>query len=126
MDSLEITKPPPAHSASIDGVVANPASGSCCAPAASTPAREGLLKSWIGDRRVLAVAGLAVTGTGLGLGWDWLTAVGVAPLIVSAAPCLLMCALGLCMMGRGRQASTSQPNALADEPTARMEPPASL
>jgi protein SCO1/2 len=72
------------------------------------------LRSWVGDRRVLAVAGLAVTGTGLGLGWDWLTAVGVAPLIVSAAPCLLMCALGLCMMGRGHQASSSRRAGHAD------------
>ena len=49
---------------------------------------------------------LAVAGSGLMLGWDWLTAIGVAPLIVSAAPCLLMCALGLCMMGRGHQANS--------------------
>ena len=59
----------------------------------------GLLRSWIGDRRLLVVAGLAVIGTGLALGWGWLAAVGVAPLIVSAAPCLVMCALGVCMMG---------------------------
>ena len=37
------------------------------------------------DRRIVAAAGLAVAGSGLMLGWDWLTAVGVAPLIVSAA-----------------------------------------
>jgi hypothetical protein len=80
-----------------------------------------LLRPWISDRRVLAVAGLAVTGTGLGLGWDWLTAVGVAPLIVSAAPCLIMCALGLCMMGRNRQASSNPPATGAVEPPAQPE-----
>lgn len=52
-----------------------------------------------------AVAGLGVTGGGLVLGWGWLSTVGIAPLIVSAAPCLIMCALGLCMKGRGRQPS---------------------
>jgi hypothetical protein len=85
----------------------------------------GVLRSWISDRRVLAVAGLAVTGTGLGLGWDWLTAVGVAPLIVSAAPCLIMCALGLCMMGRSRQASSNPSAAGAAEPPTGSDPAAS-
>jgi hypothetical protein len=85
----------------------------------------GMLRAGIGDRRVLAVAGLAVTGTGLALGWDWLTAVGVAPLIVSAAPCLIMCALGLCMTGRCHQASSGQPTPEAGEPPMRTDPPVS-
>lgn len=104
MDGLEVTKPPAPMPAAV-GDVPNTTAGSCCAPASSVQPPGGVLRSWISDRRVLAAAGLAVTGTGLGLGWDWLTAVGVAPLIVTAAPCLLMCALGLCMMGRGHQAS---------------------
>ena len=83
----------------------------------------GLLRSWIGDRRLLVVAGLAVIGTGLALGWGWLAAVGVAPLIVSAAPCLVMCALGVCMMGRGQQACSSQPAPRAGEPPTRADPP---
>ncbi len=86
----------------------------------------GLLRSWIGDRRLLAVAGLAVIGTGLALGWGWLAAVGVAPLIVSAAPCLVMCALGVCMMGRGHQACSSQPAQGAGEPPTRADPPTAL
>jgi hypothetical protein len=83
----------------------------------------GMLQSWIGNRRLLAVAGLAVAGTGLALGWIWLAVVGVAPLIVSVAPCLLMCALGLCMMGRGQQACSSQPTEGASEPPTRTDPP---
>ena len=83
----------------------------------------GLLRSWIGDRRLLVVAGLAVIGTGLALGWGWLAAVGVAPLIVSAAPCLVMCALGVCMMGRGQQACSKQPAPGAGEPPTRADPP---
>ena len=91
---------------------------------APTPDRVGMLRSWIGDRRALAVAGLAIAGTGLALGWNWLAATGVAPLLVSAAPCIAMCALGLCMMGRGRQACSSQPTQGAGEPAPRTDPPA--
>ena len=85
----------------------------------------GLLRSWIGDRRVLAVAGLAVIGIGLLLGWNWLTAVGIAPMIVATAPCLIMCALGLCMMGKGHQACSGQPTPGAAEPPTRTEASAS-
>lgn len=85
----------------------------------------GLLRSWIGNRRLLlAVAGLVVASTGLAFGWNWLTAVGVAPLLVSAAPCLVMCALGLCMMGKGQQACSSQPTPGVAEPPTRADPPA--
>jgi hypothetical protein len=76
------------------------------------------------DRRVLAGIGLAVVGSGLALGWNWLTAVGVAPLIVSAAPCLLMCALGLCMMGRGHQVNSGQPDTAPSEPATPTDRPA--
>ena len=86
---------------------------------------HGLLRSWIGDRRVLAVAGLVVIGIGLALGWNWLAAVGIAPLIVAAAPCLIMCALGLCMMGKSQKAYSSQPTPGAGEPPTRTDPSAS-
>ena len=88
------------------------------------PDRANMLRARIGDRRVLAVAGLVLAGTGLALGWNWLTAVGIAPLIVSAAPCLVMCALGLCMMGRGQQACSSQSTQAADELPTRTDPSA--
>jgi hypothetical protein len=120
MDTLEITKLP-SPTASPVGDVPIAASASCCATASSIQSPGGV-RSWVSDRRVLAGAGLAVTGTGLGLGWDWLTAVGVAPLIISAAPCLIMCALGLCMMGGSRQASSSQPAPEAVEPPTPSDP----
>ena len=97
MDGLEITKPlAPVAPATTD--VGSAGSALCCAPSLSIQPPGGVLRSWIGNRRVLAVAGLGVTGGGLALGWGWLSTVGIAPLIVSAAPCLIMCALGLCMM----------------------------
>jgi hypothetical protein len=64
-----------------------------------------LIRSWLGNRMALGIAGMAASVAGLALGWDWLTAIGVAPLILTAAPCIVMCALGMCMMGRGRQSS---------------------
>jgi hypothetical protein len=91
-------------------------------PAADSLANDQAGALRIGDRRVLVVAGLAIAGTGVALGWNWLAAVGTAPLIVSAAPCLAMCALGLCMMGRGQQACTSRSTQGTGEPPTRMDP----
>jgi hypothetical protein len=84
-----------------------------------------VVRSLISNRRLLAVIGFALGGTGLGLGWDWLTAVGIAPLIVSAAPCLLMCALGLCMMGRGHQANAGKADIARGGSATRTDLPAS-
>jgi hypothetical protein len=95
--------------------IAEPPSGS------PTYDRTGVYRSWIGDHRVVAVSGFAVSAIGLALGWDRLTAVGIAPLIVSAAPCLIMCAFGLCMMGRNYQSCSSQPKPEAGEPPTRTD-----
>ena len=124
MDSLDITKPP-ASAATGTGDVPSAMSGSCCAPPSAIQPSGGLLRTWISDWRVLGVAGLAVTGAGLGLGWNWLTAIGIAPIIVSTAPCLIMCALGVCMMGRSRQAPSGQPLTAPVEPPTRTDPPSS-
>jgi len=99
MDRLEGLTPRP-------GDANIPSMRSCCSTATFPP---DVVRSWMRDRRIVAAAGLAVAGSGVTLGWDWLTALGVAPLIVSAAPCLLMCALGLCVMGRGHQANSGSP-----------------
>ena len=47
---------------------------------------------------LLGVAALAIGGAALG--WPWLVAIGLAPILLSIAPCAVMCALGLCMMRR--------------------------
>ncbi len=57
------------------------------------------LVNWSRNRKVWAVGGLAVAGVGFALKWDWLTAVGAAPIILSVLPCVAMCAFGLCMRG---------------------------
>lgn len=46
----------------------------------------------------LAAAGILGT-TGLALGNGWITSAMLATLLIAAAPCLVMCALGLCMKG---------------------------
>jgi hypothetical protein len=68
-----------------------------CAPAAKS--------GWLNPRNLLI--GVAVAGgTGvLVLGWDWLVAAGLASIILAVAPCLVMCALGLCM---NRQSKSDQ------------------
>ena|SRR5215472_15652141 len=48
-------------------------------------------------RIVIASAALALISGLLAWQWSWLAAIGVAPLLVSAAPCVAMCALGLCV-----------------------------
>ena len=59
--------------------------------------------------------GVALAGGAgaLVLGWDWLVAAGVASIIVAAAPCLVMCALGLCMnrMSKSEQTAAGTPPA---------------
>jgi hypothetical protein len=95
MDSVEMTKPEPGLRSG-----AEPMPVSCCPPFSPVQLQRGLLRSWIGNRYVLAIVGLAIAGSALALGWSWLTAVGAAPLIVSTAPSLVMCAVGGCMMCR--------------------------
>ena len=61
----------------------------CCAPAAKS--------GWMNPRYVLIGVALAGGAGALVLGWDWLVAAGAASVILAIAPCLVMCALGLCM-----------------------------
>lgn len=56
------------------------------------------------DRRVLIGIAAAVIVGGAALNWGWLVAVGAAPLLLALAPCAAMCALGLCAMGKGKNA----------------------
>ena len=71
---------------------------------------RALLVHWLGGRRGLLIAGLLAAAGGLWLGWPSLAAAGLAPLLLSVLPCVVMCALGLCMKGRG-QSCDSKPTA---------------
>lgn len=86
------------------------------------------VRYWLRDRRVLiGIAAVALVG-GAALNWGWLVAVGAAPLILALAPCAAMCALGMCMKGKGKEKAVPGQSAtagdglpLASQP-ARREP----
>ena len=63
---------------------------------------------WLAGWRGPAILGTLLVAGGLYAGWGWLVAAGLAPLILSAAPCLVMCAAGLCAMSRGNSSCASQ------------------
>lgn len=68
-------------------------------PIIQSPSLGQRLPFRLGRRRSLILAGFAAVGGGLALNWGWLTAVGVAPILITFLPCAAMCALGLCMRG---------------------------
>ena len=65
----------------------------------------------LGSKR-MALAGIALVlmGAGLAWQWSWLVAIGIAPLLISAAPCIAMCALGLCMHRMGSRTGSAAPS----------------
>ena len=64
----------------------------------------------LGGRRGMFLLATAVIVAGLALNWNWLAAVGVAPILLAFAPCAAMCALGLCMRGgSGKSCSQNGP-----------------
>ena len=78
------------------------------------------LRSWSRSRLgLLSLAGVAIVA-GLGLNWSWLVAAGVAPLLLSALPCVAMCALGLCMTQMTRNQASPAPST---DPSGAISPP---
>jgi hypothetical protein len=72
-------------------------------------------------RTLLIVATIAIVA-GLVLNWNWLVAVGLAPILLSTLPCLIMCAFGVCMMCR----SAKEQSASLRDTTPASTPPAVL
>jgi hypothetical protein len=71
--------------------------------------------AWLRSPRALIITGIVVVAAGMALGWRWLSAVGIAPVILSLAPCAAMCALGACAMMKGAASCASpNPNKTAD------------
>ena len=68
-------------------------SASCCTTAEQTSSRR--LPVWATRNRLMMAGGAVVIG-GMALNWGWLTAIGVAPILLAVTPCGIMCALGLC------------------------------
>ncbi|MBW3097739.1 hypothetical protein [Pseudohoeflea coraliihabitans] len=67
-------------------------------------------------RRGLVLSAMTLIAAGLALNWGWLTAVGAAPLILSLAPCTLMCGLGLGLCMQSNSKSCTSKSNPAGEP----------
>ena len=67
-------------------------------PALTQSIRVAALSA-VRSRRGLIVLAALLASVGLAFNWSWLVAIGAAPLILSVLPCVVMCALGLCMAG---------------------------
>lgn len=70
---------------------------------------------YLGNRIGLAVIAAAALGLGAYYNWGWLVAIGLAPILLSALPCVAMCALGLCMSGRSKN-QTNEPISIQNLP----------
>lgn len=70
------------------------ASSPCCAPGG--PSASGRLPAWATRQRLIILAVAAAVLGGLVFNWSWLTALGLAPLLLMMVPCGLMCAVGMC------------------------------
>jgi hypothetical protein len=77
-----------------------------------TIARPPSIASLVRNRLVISAAVLGVIAAAAAVAawqWSWLAAIGVAPLLLSVAPCIAMCGLGLCMHRMGGRACASSP-----------------
>lgn len=64
----------------------------------------------------LVASGALIIGAGLYLNWPAVVGLGLAPLILTFAPCALMCAFGLCAMSGSKNKIDGKPPAQDDEP----------
>jgi hypothetical protein len=71
---------------------------------------------WLKSPRGLVVIGVVIITAGLALGWNWVVAFGLAPLVLSVAPCAAMCALGLCMMPKSNPTGSTPGSVDAPKP----------
>ena len=79
---------------------------------------------YLGNRWALLVLAIIAAVAGLAFNWNWLVAVGLAPILLSTLPCLLMCVFGACMMCRsGKEQSTLSRN-VGDQSTPPVSPAA--
>jgi hypothetical protein len=76
--------------------------------AASGP--PAIFRRLVRPRLVFAGLALALIGAGLAWQWGWLVAIGIAPLLISAAPCVAMCALGLCVHRMSSSTESAAPS----------------
>jgi len=80
-----------------------------------------LARYYLGNRWVLVALGAGVLLAGIALNWSWLVAAGIAPILLSTLPCLVMCGLGLCMLCRSGEKQSMASRDAADD---AISPPA--
>ena len=75
-------------------------------------------------RTVLVAAALAIVTLGVVMNWSALVAAGIALLLISALPCAVMCALGLCMsrISKSSCAAETAPQQSAGEKPLQLSP----
>ncbi len=78
-----------------------------------------------GPRRWWLFGAIGVSA-GLIFGWDKLVLFGIAPILISLLPCLIMCGLGLCMMKckdkKGSVAAVDQASEAGDVQSVAPQP----
>jgi hypothetical protein len=65
---------------------------------------------------LLVTAATLIIGAGLYLNWPAIVTLGLAPLILTFAPCALMCAFGLCAMSGSKNRTEGKQPTQDDEP----------
>ncbi|MPZ55330.1 MAG: hypothetical protein GEU91_02300 [Rhizobiales bacterium] len=72
---------------------------------------------YLGSRRGLLVLATIAVVAGAAFNWNWLVATGIAPILLTAVPCAVMCGLGLCfnrLFGGACATEQSRPMVAAD------------
>jgi len=80
-----------------------------------------IFRRLVRPRLVFAGLALALIGAGLAWQWSWLVAIGVAPLLISAAPCVAMCALGLCLHRMSPSTGSAAPSGASQNSSPQKE-----
>lgn len=106
-----------------------------------TAPTSGMIRSvrpYLGGWRGIVLLATVALVAGAALNWGWLVAAGIAPLFLTALPCVAMCALGLCankMMGKSCSTdaasekptdvsvSETTPTMLANTPDVKLQHP---
>ncbi len=73
--------------------------------------------SYLDMRRTLVVVAIVAAVGGIALNWSWLVVGGIAPILLSTLPCLVMCGLGYCMMCRSNKTQSSASREIANSTT---------
>jgi len=83
------------------------------------------LAALLRNRWILVAIAVLVLFVIVAASWNWLVAAGLATILVSALPCLVMCGLGLCMHRfRGGSSSPQASGSAAAKPEDVVRTPA--